>query len=249
MHSSAQELLVPPVRLGRILHDARIDAGDSIDALVSRCGLAYDDTFFDAVESGRAPLDEATVRWLAALYDVKVDQLVPQRARLVIDLEEGSVRIGAAASLIEPMPDDVLAKYLALVYELRGIRVGAPLKIRELDLDVLSRALTMRSREVRSRLHTLMSGDPEPLEGSRRRLRGRLVVPVAGILVAVTAVGGLLFERASDDPAPSQPRPAVIDASAASAVASSTIMSGTAPSGAEATVDIGEPAVLVRPNG
>ena len=57
-----------------------------------RCGHAYETDFFEAVESGVASLDEPTVRWLAALYEMKVEQLVPQRARLVIDLDEGSVR-------------------------------------------------------------------------------------------------------------------------------------------------------------
>ena len=45
-----------------------------------------------------------------------------------------------------------------------------------------------------------MRGDPEPIDGARRRLRSRVVVPMAGILVAFTAVGALLFERASDSP-------------------------------------------------
>jgi hypothetical protein len=120
---------------------------------------------------------------------------------------------------------------LALVYELRGMSLGAPLKIRELDLDVLAHALTLRSRDVRTRLHMLMSGDRESLEGNRRWLRGRLVVPVVGTLVAVTAVGGLLFERAQDDGIPSTPP--------TTSIGSATV----------ASVDIGDPAVLVRPSG
>jgi len=70
MVSSSPALLVPPVRLGRILHDARVEAGETIDGLVRRCGLAYESDFFASVEAGEAPLDEPTVRWLAALYDV-----------------------------------------------------------------------------------------------------------------------------------------------------------------------------------
>ena len=60
----------------------------------------------------------------------------------------------------------MLSKYLALVYELRGLPAGAALKIRDLDLDVLANALTMRPRDVQQRLHTLMKGDPEPIDGA-----------------------------------------------------------------------------------
>ena len=252
MVSSAPASLVPPVRLGRILHDARLEAGESIDALVRRCGLAYESEFFAAVESGEAALDEPTVRWLAALYDLRVEQLVPQRARLVIDLNEGSVAMGPlSAYLVDPQPDDVLAKYLALVIELRGLPVGAALKIRDLDLDVLANALTLRPRDVQQRLHALMRGDPEPIDGARRRLRSRVIVPMAGILVAFTAVGALLFERASDstsDPVVTVP----VAVGSGNGVALDTpAAAGPASAGAATPghVDIGEPAVLVRPSG
>ena len=241
MASPSPALLVPPVRLGRILQDARVGSGESIDGLVRRCGLAYEGEFFAAVESGEQELDETMVRWLAALYEVRVEHLVPQRARLVIDLNEGSVVIGAHSGfLTEQQPNDVLSKYLALVYELRGLAPGAALKIRDLDLDVLSNALTMRPRDVQQRLHSLMRGDPEPIDGARRRLRSRVVVPMAGILVAVTAVGALLFERAADtasDPAITVP---------------TEIGSGSVslhPPVSDGRVDIGDAAVLVRPSG
>ena len=247
MVSSSPALLVPPVRLGRILHDARLEAGESIDALVRRCGLAYERDFFAAVESGEAVLDEPTVRWLAALYDLRVEQLVPQRARLVIDLNEGFVAMGPLSGhVVDPQPEDVLAKYLALVIELRGLPPGAALKIRDLDLDVLATALAMRPRDVQQRLHTLMRGDPEPIDGARRRLRSRVVVPMAGILVAFTAVGALLFERATDstsDPVVTVP----VAVGSGNGVALDTpAASGPA---TEGRVDIGDAAVLVRPSG
>ena len=247
MVSSSPALLVPPVRLGRVLHETRLAAGESIESLVRRCGHAYETDFFEAVESGAASLDEPTVRWLAALYEMKVEQLVPQRARLVIDLNEGSVAIGALSGhVVDPQPDEVLAKYLALVIELRGLTPGAPLKIRELDLDVLATALALRPRDVQQRLHSLMRGDPEPIDGARRRLRSRVVVPMAGILVAFTAVGALLFERATDstsDPAVTVP---VAVGSGTGVALDTPVTDGTAP---EAHVEIGDAAVLVRPSG
>jgi hypothetical protein len=120
------------------------------------------------------------------------------------------------------------------------------LKIRDLDLDVLATALAMRPRDVQQRLHTLMRGDPEPIDGARRRLRSRVVVPMAGILVAFTAVGALLFERATDstsDPVVTVP----VAVGSGNGVALDTpAASGPA---TEGRVDIGDAAVLVRPSG
>ena len=227
------------------MHDARVGAGESIDGLVRRCGLAYEGEFFTAVESGSEELDETMVRWLAALYEVKVEHLVPQRARLVIDLNEGSVAMGAhSAYSVDPQPNDVLSKYLALVYELRGLPAGAALKIRDLDLDVLANALTLRPRDVQQRLHTLMRGDSEPIDGARRRLRSRVVVPMAGILVAVTAVGALLFERASDSN--SDPVATVPGEGGSGSVALEPPVTVPVTDG---YVEIGDAAVLVRPSG
>jgi len=150
-----------------------------------------------------------------------------------------------AAHVVDVQPNDVLAKYLALVYELRGLQAGAALKIRDLDLDVLANALALRPRDVQQRLHTLMRGDSEPIDGARRRLRARVVVPMAGILVAMTAVGALLFERAEVTPDPVITVPVVVGAGSGVALE-------TPPAQAPANdghVDIGDAAVLVRPSG
>jgi hypothetical protein len=69
---------------------------------------------------------------------------------------------------------------------------------------------------------------------------------MAGILVAFTAVGALLFERATDstsDPAVTVP----VAVGSGSGVALDTpVTDGAAP---EAHVEIGDAAVLVRPSG
>lgn len=205
----APALLVPPVRFGRLLRDVRLGNHESIDVLVRRCGLAFDEEFFASVEAGAAELDETMVRWITQLYDVPAEKLVPQRSRLVIDLEEGSLAIGKAQSSFEaPSSEALLSNYLGLVYELRGLAPGAPIKIRDLDLDVLAKALDLRAREVQSRLHELVSGDREPINSARRRVHNRLVVPLAGILVGAVATGALLFERAGEAPDPSPVIPA-----------------------------------------
>jgi transcriptional regulator with XRE-family HTH domain len=197
--TATSALLVPPVRLGRLLGAAREAQGESYDDLVRRCGLAFDQDFFARVEQGRAELDEPLVRWITELYGVSAGELVPARSRLVIDLAERQVAIGERrVPLSGETPEQILVNYLALVYSLRGLPAGRPIPLRKVDLQVLADALEMSSRSVNRSLGRIMSADAEAVRGHVRGLRRRVVVPVAGILVGVTTVGGLLLVGAPD---------------------------------------------------
>ncbi len=197
--TASPALLVPPVRLGRLLGAARESHGESYDDLVRRCGLAFDQEFFARVEQGRAELDEPLVRWITELYGVSVGELVPARSRLVIDLAEREVAIGdRRVPMSGTTPDQILVNYLALVYNLRNQPAGRPIPLRKVDLQVLAEALEMSTRSVNRSLGRIMSADAAAVSGQVRGLRRRLVVPVAGILVGVTAVGGLLLVAAPE---------------------------------------------------
>ena len=152
-------LLVPPARLGRALERVRVGTGETTNDLVRRCGGAYDADFFRDVESGRAELDEPTVRWLAAVYGIAVEDLVPQRAVLVIDLEEGRLAVDDTKVRIDdPSPDAVLVRYLALVYLLRGVEPGRPVPIRRTDVAALAHALEVRERFFGENDHAMRRG-------------------------------------------------------------------------------------------
>ncbi len=199
MSSSTPALLVPPVRLGRLLGEARQSSGESLEDLVRRCGLVYEEEFFGAVEEGRVELDESLVRWLTDLYGVQAGVLVPTRSRLIIDLDEGHVAVGESRFDINAAdPDAILTNYLALVYSLRGLPVGTPIPLRHADLTVLGDALTIAQRDVSLALGRMMSLNTEAVREHARALHRRLVVPVAGILVGLTALGGLLLVRSDN---------------------------------------------------
>jgi hypothetical protein len=211
-------LLVPPVRLGRLLADARLTNGETITDLVRRSGLVYDEEWFTALESGAVALDEPLVRWVGALYGIDAGEIVPARSRLVIDLDEGAISIGSRRAPLTvaggagrevPAFDQVLGNYLALVYLLRDLPPGTPIPVREVDVAVLAQALQREPRDVRTALGRLISSEPEALAHRSAGLRHRLVVPVAGILVGLTAVGGLLLVRSGRSDAQSGDTPAV----------------------------------------
>ncbi len=97
----------------------------------------------------------------------------------------------------------MLASYLSLVYTLRSTEPGTPLSLRQGDLDVLARALALATPEVEHRLRDLMV---EPAAEVRRRfslLRARVLVPAAGVLVAVCVGGALVVSsHSTSNPGP-----------------------------------------------
>jgi transcriptional regulator with XRE-family HTH domain len=240
-------VLVPPVRLGRLLAETREAAGESLEELAHRSAMLADAAFLDAIESGRAELDEPTVRWVTALYGVRSEQLVPQRARLIIDLTEGTVGAGELQLRFEePTQHQVLVNYLALVYAMRNVSVGTPIPMRKEDVHILGEALQQRSRVLEADLRQLMLGAVPHVEGRSRTFRRRLVVPLAGVFVAATAMGGLLLlpghgdhDRASV--VQTAPAPTEIGEAVSLSRAPTTAITSTNPA-----VEIGTPATLVR---
>lgn len=177
----------------------------------------YEEDFFASVEAGEVELDEPLVRWLTDLYGVEAGLLVPARSRLIIDLDEGHVAAGARRFAIDDIePDAILSNYIALVYSLRGLPVGTPIPLRAADLGVLSEALRLPARDLSRSIGHLMSSNSDLVREHARGMHRRLVVPVAGILVGLTAIGGLLLVRSEragatgGAPATSGPAAAVV---------------------------------------
>jgi len=201
--------LIPPVRLGRLLRQRRQDLGWSQAELASLHGLDVAD--LDAVEAGVALIDEGTVALVESVYGIAHRSIVPQRAELVIDVDEGT--IAAAEHQVDlggaTHGEQVLTRYVALVYALRGLPVGSTITFRDIDLAVLGRALDADTGGVEERLHAMVSEHRPELWNTASVFRRAAVVPVAGLLVGLTAIGGLvLVQRSAGAPAVHDPPPA-----------------------------------------
>ncbi len=127
-----------------------------------------------------------------------------ERVKLVVDLQEGRLAAGSVSRSLAgptPTPDQVLATYLSLIYTLRHTEPGTPITLRTGDLDVLAEVLRLAEGDVERRLTDLMADRDGEIVTRKRLLRGRVVVPVAGLLVAVTAAGALILvtDRDSTD--------------------------------------------------
>jgi transcriptional regulator with XRE-family HTH domain len=188
--------LVPPRRLGSLLRESRVAAGRSLEALATARLTVVD---LDDIEHGRRLVDDLLLEQLVELYGVEGSDLVPERSRLVIDLDEGRVAIDEADLGAGELagPDAVLARYLALVYHLRELPIGSPIALRDLDLDVLSSALELGTDEVSSRLQSLME-DEDVIARDQRRIRRRLLLPLVGVVIAAVSGGALLLVAESE---------------------------------------------------
>jgi transcriptional regulator with XRE-family HTH domain len=184
--------LVPPRRLGVLLREARQAAGRDLADLASGSGLSLVE--LDDVEHGRRDLDEAMLAALVDVYGIAGAGLVPQRSQLVIDLHEGRIAVNQTDVDVDPSfgPDAILTRYLALVYRLRQMPVGAPVKLRDVDVDVLSTALSLAGGDVEGRLHRLMDARSDVV-ADQKRIRRQLLFPLVGVVVAATAVGTLVL--------------------------------------------------------
>ena len=188
------DVLVPPRRLGTFLRQSRVAAGEDLADVASRSQLLTVEEL-DRLEHGRRELDDRVLRDVIDAYGVDEAELLPQRSRLVIDLDEGRISVDAARVEMDGdvAPDAVLIRYLALIHRLREVPVGTSIKIRELDIGILASALSLDGSEVERRLRRLMTADDGRVKESERQLRRRVLVPLAGVVVATTSIGVLLL--------------------------------------------------------
>lgn len=194
------ELLLPPKRLGTLLAEARLSHGYTLAEATEALGNDWDPIELLEVETGRKPLLDPDLAVLTQLYGITTSKLIPDRSRLVIDLDEGVLSVGAhqVALNADAHQRDVLARYLAMVYTMRELPPGREITLRNPDLDVLGAALRRPADEVEAQLRELMVDSSAIVAPRMRRLRGRLLVPAIGLVVAATTAGVLLLVKDSD---------------------------------------------------
>jgi len=188
--------LIPPRRLGALLSDARARRGFTLEDLAERSNGRFSLAALSSIERGTRDVSDEDAAKLASIYELEATSLVPPRSKLIVDLNEGllavddrSLRVGRSS----PSRDEVLSRYLTLVYSMRRLEPGAPMTLRVDDLDVLGRALRVGSHTLEADLESLMA-HPDQLLGWRSRLlKRRVLIPAAGVMVALLGVGALIL--------------------------------------------------------
>ena len=198
---AAVDELVPPRRLGSLLSEARVSRGYSLEDAASRLGGRLSSVALLEAETGHRRLEDRDLAAVAELYGIETSDLVPARSELVIDLNEGTISAGKDGAKISVVADaeereQVLARYLTLVYSMRRTPPGTSIPLRVGDLVVLADTLGVSVEEVSSELRSMMTPEAAAarlVERRHRGLRGRVLVPAIGVVVAVTAVGTLIL--------------------------------------------------------
>jgi transcriptional regulator with XRE-family HTH domain len=197
-HDTAWERVsvVPPRRLGRLLSEARSARGLTLDELAASADGRFSLAALASIECGARDVSDAEVRVLANLYGVASSSLVPPRSKLEIDLDEGKLFVAGHNRRLPHRAhdrEDVLSRYLAMVYSMRHLAPGTPVPLRVDDLEVLGRALRVGSRTLESDLVALMANPADVVGWRARLLRRKMLIPAAGVLVATVAAGALVL--------------------------------------------------------
>ena len=236
--------LVPAARFGSALARSRAQSGVSLDEMATGVpALSADD--LARAEQGQLLLDDERIALIASAYGLDHSQLVPARAELVIDLDMGELSLGKSTARMPRWrrgPDQLLIRYMGLVYALRDLPPGTPVPMRDADLATLSDALAWSEDEIGARLEGLQL-DPDKLVSARTAgLRRRIAVPAAGILVGMTALGTLVM--VTQDPA--EPDPVAAGVPAVEVGSGRSLELGPATSLVRPEVELGSASSLVR---
>ena len=166
---------------------------------------------------------------LADAYGCDVASLLPNRDVAPVILEPGYLRVGAASKTLrsdDPHPDEVLKGYLGLLYDMRSMKPGTRIPLRDPDLDALAEALGGTSDAIETRLIELMHVTrDEAATMTASLLRRRLVVPAAGIIFGAGLLTGAV-KLTDEHGSKAQTTPTSIGAPAS--VAKSDVTLGTA---------------------
>ena len=145
-------------------------------------------------ERGSEPVPDDVAGRLADTYDCDVSTLLPNRDVAPVILEPGYLRVGPASKTLrsdDPHPDEVLKGYLSLLYDMRDLKPGTRIPLRDHDLDVLAEALGGTSDAIEARLIELMHvSRDEAAAMAATLLRRRFVVPAAGLIFGAGLLTG-----------------------------------------------------------
>jgi hypothetical protein len=143
-------------------------------------------------------------------------------------LELGRIEVGGKIRILASQArDDVLGSYVELLTALRQSKAGKVVPLRTADLQALADALGRDVVDVEARIVELLRCTGEEAAVLHAEMRRRLLVPVAGLAVGVTAWAGGIAAAAHDAPAISAPQQSIEHAQP---VASETPVTTASPS-------------------
>ena len=199
----AVDPLVPPARLGALMIERRTQQGVDIVEMARRSNGMFTPSYLENAERGRVALDDRIIEHLVGLYEVNAGPVVPQRSELILDIDRQQLKVGDTSVGFDSLHvEDVLARYVSMIYVLRGQEPGSDLVLRDRDLDVLSSSLGYTESDLRREIHGLIAA-PDSVQRAQSVSERRIVL-AAGLLVGLTAVGALVLVGATSSDSPTE---------------------------------------------
>lgn len=195
--SSPLETLVPPARLASLLIEARTSSGRELNDIELAAEGRFSMGDLRQIEAGSVTLSDNELRTIARIYNIDLSTVAPGRSVLEIDRSEGLLIVGGNSKRFLPDDDDrkIMLRYLALVYKMRDTKPGAPLGPRDNDLAVLAEVFGCSVLDVRDQFDHLTTTAVREIQSFHGSLGWRKILPGIGVLVAITAMGGLLLTQ------------------------------------------------------
>jgi hypothetical protein len=160
------------------------------------------------LERGRLVCNEPQLDAIEQLLGMSFGGETPARTRLIVDPTQGRMVLGGTVAEVVPDPsgDDLLLRYLMLVYLCRKARPGSFIVPRAEDVVLLADVLERRPAEVRQGLARLIRDQRDELRVGVRQLSSRRFIPGLGLLVGAHHRGGILLVEAESDQPTSPPK-------------------------------------------
>lgn len=187
--------LVPHRRLGAMLAQRREMHGYDLADMARRSMGQFSSAELAAIEAGELVLDDAQIEALSLIYEFNSMPPSAQRSRLIIADDEDLPTTLSADDFTDELVISVMQRYVALLHLLRSKPVGEILQMRADDAAMLAGAFNRTEADVRDMLERIMVHDTEIVENHAERMRRRLVVPAAGLLVGPTPAGMLVLVK------------------------------------------------------
>lgn len=187
--------LVPHRRLGAILAQRREMHGYDLSDMARRSMGQFTAADLEAIEAGALILDDARIEALSLIYEFNSMPPSAQRSRLIIADDEDLPTSLSPDDFTDELVLAVMQRYVALLYLMRSKPVGEILQVRGDDAAMLGHAFNRTETDILAVLERIMEHDTEIVETHAERMRRRLVVPAAGLLVGPTPRGMLVLVK------------------------------------------------------
>jgi transcriptional regulator with XRE-family HTH domain len=187
--------LVPHRRLGAMLAQRREMHGYELSDMARRSMGQFSVADLEAIEAGSMILDDAKIEALSLIYEFNSMPPSAHRSRLIIADDEDLPTSLSPDDFTEELVLSVLQRYVALLYLMRSKPVGELLQVRADDAQMLGLAFNRTESDITALLERIMVHDTEVVQMYADRMRRRLVVPAAGMLVGPTPLGMLVLVK------------------------------------------------------